>query len=139
MGRDLIQQLFGALLVGAVLGLIKFFRDLDRLRTTIKYELDAVKAEYKPVVEWYFKTSMDGLRIATNPTSERLAELADRYIANVRGDQGKTPLSTQEKQELIDGLYEVMRNPKEFASKRQSASMSLRFIETREGLTARNH
>ena len=44
-------------------------------------------------------------------------------------------MSIAEKQELIDGLREIMNDPKQVAGKRQTASMSLRFIELREGLT----
>lgn len=134
MTRETIQQIGVTLLIAAIIALVKFFRDLDKLKTTIKYEFDAIKLEVKPVVEWYVKTSMDALKIATNPTSERLTELAERYIASIRGDG---TITTQEKQELIDGLREVMNDSKQFANKRQSASMSLRFIETREGLTAK--
>lgn len=122
------EAIFQALTIAALLGLVKFIRDVVVLQ-----------AKIEPLLEWWKKTSLDAMRIATNPTSERLAELADRYIAAVRGDREKQPLSAQEKQELIDGLREIMRDPQQYASKRQSASMSLRFIETREGLTAKNH
>lgn len=121
------ESIATAVALAIIFACVKLFRDVDQLKT-----------KTEPLLDWWRQTSMDALKIATNPTSERLTELADRYIAaNVRGEHEKTPLSTQEKQELIDGLREVMNNPNEYASKRQSASMSLRFIETREGLTAK--
>lgn len=125
MTRDAIFQ---ALTIAALLGLVKFIRDVIVLQTKIE-----------PLLEWWKTTSLDALKLATNPTSEQLARLAERYIASVKGDRSKVPLSAKEKQELIDGLREVLNNPREFADKRQSASMSLRFIETREGLTGKNH
>lgn len=131
-----VEGIATAIIIAIIFAFVKLFRDVDQLKATYKYEIDAVKSEVKPVVEWYVKTSMDALKIATNPTSERLTELADKYIASV---QGSGKITTQEKQELIDGLREVMKNKKELADKRQSASISLRFIETREGLTAHNH
>lgn len=116
-----------AIVIGVTFALVKLFWDVQTLKT---------KSE--PLLDWWKQTSMDALKIAVNPTSERLTELADKYIANVKGTG---TITVNEKQELIDGLREVMNDPKQFASKRQSASMSLRFIETREGLTARaaNH
>lgn len=125
MTQDLLRTIIGALAVAAILALVKLFRDVDRLQTKVE-----------PLLEWWRKTSMDALKIATNPTSERLTELAGKYAAHV--NQGK-PMSTAEKEELITGLKEVMNNPDVYPAKRQSASMSLRFIETREGLTIRNH
>lgn len=131
-----VEGIATAIIIAIIFAFVKLFRDFDHLKATYKYEIDAIKSEVKPVVEWYVKTSMDALKIATNPTSERLTELADKYIASV---QGSGKITIQEKQELIDGLREVMKNKKELADKRQSASISLRFIETREGLTAHNH
>lgn len=122
------EAIFQALTIAALLGLVKFIRDVVILQTKVD-----------PLLEWWRKTSIDALKIATNPTSEQLTKLAERYIASVKGDKSKEPLSVQEKQELIDGLREVMNNPGEYASKRQSASMSLRFIETREGLSSTTH
>jgi hypothetical protein len=85
-------------------------------------------------LEWWKKTSLDALKLATNPTSERLTELADKYIASVTGSG---QISLAEKQELIDGLREVMEDKNQVAGKRQSASVSLRFIESREHLPLR--
>lgn len=124
----IVQGLVTAIALAIIFGITKLFQRLSTLETKVS-----------PVITWYEKTSMDALKIATNPTSEQLTKLAERYIASVKGDKSKVPLTTQEKQELIDGLREVMNDPKEYASKRQSASMSLRFIESREGLTTRNH
>lgn len=133
MEKELIRIFLGvlatlitALLTAGVLSIFRLRRDVDELKTTTG-----------PVVTWWLKTSMDALKLATNPTSERLAELADRYIATVKGEKAKTPLNAKEKQELIDGLRDVMNDGSQFAHKRQSASMSLRFIETREGLSSR--
>jgi hypothetical protein len=120
LSRDAIFQ---ALTIAAVLGLIKFVRDITIL-----------KAQVDPLVEWWRKTSIDALKIATNPTSKRLAELADKYISAING---KTTMPVSEKQELIDGLREVMNDKGQYADKRQSASLSLRFIESREGLTTK--
>lgn len=126
-----------AIIIAIIFAFVKLFRDVDQLKATYKYEIDAVKTEVKPVVEWYVKTSMDALKIATNPTSERLTELADKYIASVKG---KGQITAKEKQELVDGLRAIMKDPQQFPAKRQSASMSLRFIETREpGLTVGNN
>lgn len=120
-GGEILQSVTTALILAGIFAVFRLFRDVDLLKTTVK-----------PVVDWYVKTSMDALKIATNPTSKRLTELADRYIASVTG-AGK--ISAQEKQELIDGLREVLHDAGQNAYKRQSASMSLRFIETREGLS----
>jgi hypothetical protein len=120
LSRDAIFQ---ALTIAAVLGLIKFVRDITIL-----------KAQVDPLVEWWRKTSIDALKIATNPTSKRLAELADKYISAING---KTTMPASEKQELIDGLREVMNDKGQYADKRQSASLSLRFIESREKLPLR--
>lgn len=134
MTREILQSVGTAVAIAIIFAFVKLFRDVHEIRVAHKYEMEAIKLEVSSVVTWYKQTSMDALKIATNPTSKRLAELADRYIAGVRGERGKRPLSTQEKDELIEGLREVMNDPKEYASKRQSASMSLRFIETREGI-----
>lgn len=125
MTQELLRTIIGALAVAAIIALVKLFRDVDRLQTKVE-----------PLLEWWRKTSMDALKIATNPTSERLTELASKYAAHV--NQGK-PMSVAEKEELITGLKDVMNNPDIYPAKRQSASMSLRFIETREGLTIQNH
>lgn len=122
---QLLQSVITALVIAGIFAVFRLFRDIDRLHT-----------KTEPLLEWWKKTSLDALKLATNPISERLSALADRYIAVVRGDGDKQPLSVQEKQELIDGLRQIRDNPKEYADKRQSASMSLRFIESREGLTA---
>jgi hypothetical protein len=110
------EAIFQALVIAALLGLVKFVRDVTIL-----------KAQVEPLIEWWKQTALDALRIATNPTSRRLTELADKYIACVTG---KGKMSPAEKEELIDGLREVM-NDKD-ANKRQSASISLRFIEAQE-------
>lgn len=123
---QLLQSIVTALAIAGILAVFRLFRDIDQLKTKVD-----------PVVTWYVKTSMDALKIATNPTSERLTKLAQRYIASVKGEKGKSPLNAQEKQELIDGLRQVMNDPQQHGEKRQSASMSLRFIETREGLSAK--
>ena len=115
MSRDAIFQ---ALTIAALLGLVKFIRDVVILQTQVQ-----------PLLEWWKKTSIDALKIATNPTSKRLAELADRYINSING---KVKMTTAEKQELVDGLREVMNDREQYADKRQSASLSLRFIESRE-------
>lgn len=119
----MFQAIATAVALAIIFGIAKLFQRLLTLET-----------KTEPLIEWWKKTSMDALKIATNPTSERLTQLADKYIECVKG-QGT--ITTAEKQELIDGLREVLSNPREQASKRQSASMSLRFIETREGLTAK--
>lgn len=125
MTQELLRTIIGALAVAAILALVKLFRDVDRLQTKVE-----------PLLEWWRKTSMDALRIATNPTSERLTELAGKYAAHVnRGE----PMSVAEKEELIKGLKDVLNNPEVYPAKRQSASMSLRFIEQREGLAVRHH
>lgn len=113
-----------ALAIGVILALVKLFWDVQTLKT-----------QTDPLLEWWRKTSIDALKLAVNPISERLTELADRYIASVNGT-GR--ITTQEKQELIDGLREVMNDKKQLEAKRQSASMSLRFIESREGLTSKS-
>ena len=112
-----------ALAIGVILALVKLFWDVQTLKT-----------QTDPLLEWWRKTSIDALKLAVNPISERLTELADKYIASVNGT-GR--ITTQEKQELIDGLREVMNDKKQLEAKRQSASMSLRFIETREGLSSK--
>lgn len=115
-----------AIVIAIIFAFAKLFRDVDRLTTATD-----------PLIEWWRKVSIDSLKIATNPTSKRLAELADRYIANFKGEREKPPLNAREKQELIDGLRAVMNDPEQFADKRQSASISLRFIEQCEGMTAK--
>lgn len=122
-----VQSIATALVIAVVLAFVRLFQRLGTLET-----------KTEPLLEWWKKTSIDALKIATNPTSERLTELADRYIANVIGDRSKQSLTAQEKQELIDGLREVMNDKRQFEAKRQSASMSLRFIEAREGLTSKS-
>ncbi len=117
------QSVLPAIALAIIFGLTKLFQRLGALE---------VKGE--PVVTWYVKTSMDALKIATNPTSERLTELSNQYADYCTG---KKHMTTQEKQELIDGLYDVFMNPKTTADKRTSASISLRFLEGREGLSAK--
>jgi hypothetical protein len=107
-----------AVVLGIIFAVTKLFWDV----VVIKERLD-------PLHEWWKKTSLDALKIATNPTSKRLAELADKYIANVTGSG---TITLEEKQELFDGLREMMNDKGQSADKRQSASLSLRFIETRE-------
>jgi len=118
-----VQSVATALLIAIILAFTKLFRDVDQ-----------IKIRTEPILEWWKKTSIDALKIATNPTSQRLTELAEKFVACVNG---KSQMTTQEKQELIDGLREVMNDKRESSDKRQSASMSLRFIETREGLSSR--
>lgn len=112
-----------AIVIAIIFAVVKLFWDVQTLKT-----------QTDPLLEWWRRTSIDALKIATNPTSERLTELADKYIASVNG---RGSITTQEKQELIDGLREVMNDKKQLETKRQSASMSLRFIETREGLSSK--
>lgn len=95
------------------------------------WDVVVLQQKVDPIAEWWKKTSIDALKIATNPTSKRLAELADKYINAING---KEAMTTAEKQELIDGLRQVMNDKGEYADKRQSASLSLRFIESREKL-----
>lgn len=128
------ESIVTTIVIAIIFAFVKIFRDVDQIKTAHKYEVDALKSEIKPVVAWFEKTSMDAIRIATNPTSQRLKELGEKYIACIRGEG---EISVKEKQELIDGLREILRDPKQFEAKRQSASMSLRFIEQREGMTAR--
>jgi hypothetical protein len=94
-----VQSVVSAIVVAIIFAFVKLFRDVDQIKTSQKYEVDALKTEIKPVITWFEKTSMDAMRIATNPTSERLAGLADRYIADVKGDRSKTPLTDRETQE----------------------------------------
>lgn len=115
MSKDAVFQ---ALTIAAILGLVAIIREHVVLKTQVE-----------PLVEWWRKTSIDALRIATNPTSKRLKELADKYILSING---KCQMPVSEKQELIDGLREVLNDKEQYADKRQSASLSLRFIETRE-------
>lgn len=116
------EAIFQALIIAAILGAAAHLRDYIIFKT-----------QTEPLIEWWKRTSLDALKIATNPTSERLSELANKYIASVTG---KGKISAQEKQELIDGLYEVLQDKD--ANKRQSASMSLRFIEAREGMSLKS-
>lgn len=118
---SIFQSVLTAVFLAIIFAIAKLFWDVVQL-----------KAEVGPLVTWWQKTSMDALKIAANPTSKRLTELADKYAAFVTG---KGQISAQEKQELVDGLREVMNSTSD-AGKRSSASMSLRFIETREGITA---
>ena len=115
---NVFQSVITAVALAIIFGIAQLFRRLSTLETKVD-----------PVVSWYLKTSMDALKLATNPTSERLAELADRYIATV---SGKGRISPEEKDELINGLLEIYNDP--HSLKRQSASMSLRFIESLEGV-----
>lgn len=118
---SILQSIITAISLAVIIAIGKLFWDVVEL-----------KRDVRPVLTWYEKTSMDALKIATNPTSERLTRLAEKYAAFVIG---KGQISAQEKQELVDGLRQVMNNTND-AGKRSSASMSLRFIETREGITA---
>lgn len=130
MGQQLSQIAAGLLVMLLGAGVLAIFR--------LRRDVDHLKATTEPVVTWWLKTSMDALKLATNPTSERLAELADKYIAGVMGRQHpKGEITVAEKQELIDGLREVMNDGRQLAHKRQSASMSLRFIESREGMSSK--
>lgn len=129
---QLLQSVVTALVIAGIFALFRLFRDIDRLKVEHKYEMEKIRAQVEPVITWWQKTSMDALRIAVNPTSERLTYLAEKYAAFVTG---KGQISAQEKQELVDGLRYVMNNTDD-AGKRSSASMSLRFIEAREGITA---
>jgi hypothetical protein len=120
---QLLQSVITALVIAGIFAVFRLFRDIDRLQT-----------KTEPLLEWWKKTSLDALKLATNPTSERLTELADKYIASV---MGSGQITTAEKQELIDGLRAVMEDKNQVAGKRQSASVSLRFIESREHLPLR--
>jgi hypothetical protein len=120
---QLLQSVVTALVIAGIFAVFKLFRDIDRLQT-----------KTEPLLEWWKKTSLDALKLATNPTSERLTELADKYIASV---MGSGQITTTEKQELIDGLRQVMEDKTQVAGKRQSASVSLRFIESREQMSFR--
>lgn len=121
------ESIATALVIATIFAFIKLFRDVDHLRIATE-----------PLVEWWKKTSLDALRLATNPISKRLTELADKYVATVNGEVKRgEEITTREKQELIDGLRVIMKDPDQHAAKRQSASISLRFIETREGLTSK--
>lgn len=114
------EAVFQALTIAALLALAEFVREFIVFKTRVS-----------PLLAWFEKISLDALKIATNPTSQRLKELADKYILSVNG---KCKMPVSEKQELIDGLREVMNDGTQYAHKRQSASISLRFIEAREGL-----
>ena len=111
-----LQSIGIAIALAIIFGISKLFQRLSTLETKVQ-----------PVIDWYVRTSMDALKLATNPTSERLAELADRYIAHVRSGMA---MPNSEKRELIDGLLEIYNDKASF--KRQSASVSLRFIESQE-------
>lgn len=129
--EQLLQSVVTALVIAGIFAVFKLFRDIDQIKIAHKYEVEKLKAEVDPVVAWYVKTSMDALKLATNPTSERLTKLAEKYINCVKG---KGEMSVAEKQELIDGLRAVMEDKNQVAGKRQSASVSLRFIESRENI-----
>lgn len=120
-----LQSIVTALALAMIFAFIKLFQRLGTLET-----------KTEPLLEWWKKTSIDALKIAANPTSERLTELADKYIDCIKGTGAMT---AQEKDELLKGLRDVLQDPKAFPAKRQSASMSLRFIEAREGITAKRH
>ncbi len=120
---QLLQSVVTALVIAGIFAVFKLFRDIDRLET-----------KTEPLLEWWKKTSLDALKLATNPTSERLTELAEKYIASVTGSG---QISIVEKQELINGLRAVMEDKNQVAGKRQSASVSLRFIESRERMSLR--
>lgn len=120
---SILQGIVTAVVLAIIFGAVKALQRLQALETKVD-----------PLLEWWRKTSIDALKIATNPTSERLTELADRYIADVNGG---LKMPAREKQELIDGLREVMNDKHQYADKRQSASLSLRFIESREGLVSK--
>ena len=121
--NQILQSIGTAVALAIIFAIAKLFWDVV-----------VIKEQVTPLVEWWRKTSMDALRIATNPTSRRLTELAARYIDSVNG---KVKMATEEKQELVDGLREVMNDKGQYADKRQSASISLRFIESREGVLLR--
>jgi hypothetical protein len=121
--QSLVQSIATAVTLAIIFAVTKLFWDVVEL-----------KKDVKPLAEWWLRTSLDAIKIATNPTSERLTELAEKYIASVTG---KGRITNSELQELIDGLREVMSDPKQVAGKRQSASMSLRFIESREKFPTR--
>lgn len=123
--EQIAQSVSTAVVLAIIFAVTKLFWDVVEL-----------KKDVKPLAEWWLRTSLDAIKIATNPTSERLTELADKYIASVTG---KGWISVTEKQELIDGLREVMNDPKQVPGKRQSASVSLRFIESQEKYSLRHH
>lgn len=120
-----IQSVVTAVVIATIFAFVKLFQRLGTLET-----------KTEPLLEWWKKTSIDALKIAANPTSERLTELADKYVNCIRG---KGMMTAQEKDELINGLREILQDPKAFPAKRQSASMSLRFIEAREGIATKRH
>lgn len=120
MVQQLIQSVLTAVVIAVIFGVFKVFKDVEHLKTTTE-----------PLLEWWRKTSMDALKIATNPTSKRLTELADKYIACITGEC-KESMPISEKEELITGLREVLHNKGISEAKRQSASMSLRFIQSQE-------
>ena len=119
------EAIFQALVIAAVLGLVAHVRDYIVFKTRLE-----------PLADWWKQTSMDALKISVNPVSDRLMELADKYIASVTGT-GK--ISADETEELVEGLWEIMNDPQQVAGKRQSASVSLRFIESREPWLVRKH
>jgi hypothetical protein len=121
--EQIAQSVATAVVLAIIFAVTKLFWDVVEL-----------KKDVKPLAEWWLRTSLDAIKIATNPTSERLSELADKYIASVTGSG---QISVAEKQELIDGLREVMEDKNQVPGKRQSASVSLRFIESRERLPLR--
>jgi hypothetical protein len=121
--EQIAQSVATAVVLAIIFAVTKLFWDVVEL-----------KKDVKPLAEWWLRTSLDAIKIATNPTSQRLSELADKYIASVTGSG---QISLAEKQELIDGLREVMEDKNQVPGKRQSASVSLRFIESREHLPLR--
>lgn len=122
---SVMQGVVTAVALAIIFGIAKLFQRLNTLETRTE-----------PLIEWWKKTSMDALKIATNPTSDRLTELGEMYSKHVT--EGK-PMTPQDKQELINGLREIMNDPGQYADKRQSASLSLRFIESQEGLSNKHH
>lgn len=118
-----LQGIVTAVVIAIIFAFVKLFQRLGTLET-----------KTEPLLEWWKKTSIDALKIATNPTSDRLTELAERYRQHIAEGKGMT---IAEKEELIRGLKLILNDPEQYPSKRQSASMSLRFIESREGLS--NH
>lgn len=117
-GWGVAQPIIVAVALAIIFGIAKLFQRMNTLETRTE-----------PLIEWWKKTSLDALKIATNPTDKRLAELGQKYTDNV---QGKGRMTLDEKRELIEGLKGLLADTDTY--KRQSASLSLRFIEAREGL-----
>ena len=63
---QILQSVVTALVIAGIFAAFRLFRDVDQLKTALKYDIEGVKKEIKPVVDWYIKTSMDALKIATN-------------------------------------------------------------------------